>query len=312
MDTQILKYIIKTTLLILVVSFIGDKIIFYALNKISDRVYTGQSIGKLNQYLTLKDSLDLIVYGSSRANHNIDPTELSNNAYNTGVDGIKLAYSATLIKLLASQSQQTILLHIDADYSFDADYSGQDIRSLKSKYNRNSIIKQEIDELNQDNMLQNYFWSLSYNNSIIGILKNYVRPNYDYKTYFGYDPIHVTENQKKILEKIIEKDSDSESPTCDSTHVMNEVYSNSLDELKEFCAKNNKKLILFTSPIFDDKCKDDNNALKQILEQKGFTYYDYTDFFKDNNSLDFWKDRTHLSDKGAEFFTQELKTLFVK
>jgi hypothetical protein len=307
MKSSVSKYIIKTFLLILVISFLADKVVFFALNKISDKVFTGQAIGKLNQYLQIKDELDFIVFGSSRANHNINPIKISENSFNMGVDGTKLSYSATLIKLLPKRKKQTILLQIDPENAFSQDYSGSDIKALSSKYNRNNIIKKEIDELKQENLLQNYYWSLSYNSKALGMLKNYLKPNYDYKTYLGYDPIYVNENQKKILKNILKKGR--KGADCQNDFVLNKIYDSTLDALNVFCKNNNKTLIIFTSPKYDDNCKDDNVYFNEIIKNKGLAYYDLTDFFKENNTLDYWRDEGHLLNIGAELFTDSIKII---
>ncbi|TYB78354.1 DNA topoisomerase VI subunit B family protein [Bizionia myxarmorum] len=307
MNPPILKHIIKSFLLILLISFVSDKLVFFLFNKISDQVYTGQSIGKVNHYLEIKDSLDFIVFGSSRANHNINPIKISENSFNMGMDGRKLAYSATLIKLLPDKKKQTVLLHIDPEYAFDTDYIGDDITALSPKYNRNTTIKNEIDKLGQNNILQRFYWSIGYNNAVLGIVKNYLQPNYDYKTYSGYDPIYVSDNQREIFENILNKGEKSKD--CESQYTLNTIYNSYLDEIKIFCKTRNKTLILFTSPRLIDGCKDDNLKLKQILKDKNLEYYDFTDFLKENKNLDNWKDRGHLSDKGAELFTEEIKKL---
>ena len=198
---QAFKYTFKISLIILIITFIGDKLVFYSLNYISDNVYSGQSIGKLNQYISIKDNLDLIVFGSSRANHNINPTIIKKNSFNMGMDGRMIAYSATLIKLLPKNKDQIVLLHIDPSNAFNDNYTGFDLDALLVKYNRNKIIKNEIDKLNQNNPFQIYLWSISYNSKILGILKNYLKPKYDYKEYNGFDPIHPTATQKNIFKK---------------------------------------------------------------------------------------------------------------
>lgn len=292
-------------MLILTISFLADKIVFVVLNKISDEVYTGQSIGKLNQYLQKKDELEFIVFGSSRANHNIDPIKISKNSFNMGMDGRLLAYSATLIKLLPNKKKQTILLHIDPENAFNQNYTGNDILALSSKYNRKNIIQQEIDKLKQNNLLQNFYWSLSYNRSVIGILKNYLKPNYDYKTYFGYDPIYVSENQREIFKKILK--TDKKEMDCQDNLVLNKIYNDYINELNEFCNENNKTFIIFTSPKFNDNCKNDNIELSQVLKNRNLDYYDLTNFFQENNALEYWKDKRHLSNKGAELFTEKVR-----
>jgi len=307
MDSNVIKHIIKTVLLILTISFVADKCIFYILNKISDEVYTGQSIGKLNHYLQIKDEVELVVFGSSRANHNIDPIKITKNSFNMGVDGRKLAYCSTLIKLLPKKKKQIILLQVDNEHAFSPRYSGSDIQALSSKYNRSSIIKEEMDALGENNVLQNFYWGLSYNGKALGILKNYLKPNYDYKSYSGYDPIYVNDNQRKIFENILKRDE--EGIECDSNFVLNKIYDNYFDELREFCKENNKTLIIFTSPKLNDPCKDDNIAFRKIMENKNLSYYDLTDSFKENIDLKYWKDKEHLSDKGAEVFTEQIKEL---
>ena len=87
-----LLYVIKLIVLFIAFSYIVDKIVYFTLNKISDKVFTGQSVGKLNHYLQVKDNIDFVVFGSSRANHNVNPIEISNNSFNMGVDGQMIAY----------------------------------------------------------------------------------------------------------------------------------------------------------------------------------------------------------------------------
>ena len=67
-----------------------------------------------------------------------------------------------------------------------------------------------------------------------------------------------------------------------------------------------KTIIFFTSPKFDDNCKDDNLKFSGIMKNKGMTYYDLTEYFKDNNLIKYWKDKSHLSNIGAEKFTKEV------
>ncbi len=304
MDKISIKHSIKTLVLFIIISFVADKVVFFTLNKISDEVYSGQSIGKLNHYLKIKDDLDFIVFGSSRANHNIDPNEVSENSFNMGVDGSKLSFSSAMIKVLPSKREQVVLLHIEPENVFSTTYDGGDIKSLLVKYNRNEIIASEIDKLDHNSILQRFYWSLSYNGKVLGIVKNFLKPNYDYKKYSGYDPIYVSKSQNEIFTKILKQEK---NPTCLKDLEINKIYEDLLDELKLYCDNNNKTLILFTSPSLEDNCKDDNVILKEILNTKGVTYHDFSDFFSDDFSIDYWKDKTHLSNKGAEIFTKEIK-----
>ncbi len=306
MSKDSLSHIIKVVFLVLFISFILDKIVFHLLNKVSDQVFSGQSIGKLNHYLKVKDELDLIVFGSSRANHHVDPTLLTTPSFNMGVNGKMIAYFATLMKLLPKGKEQIILLHIDPSNAYINYYKAGDLRFLSTKYNRYETIKMETDRMGQQNILQKFYWSLSYNGMILGILKNYFSPNYDYKNYWGYDPIYPSNPQRKIFEEILKTEKEI---TCQDTLTLDEIHQIYLEEIKLFCDKNNKQLIVFTSPEYNDNCKNDNLQFSALMKKMGFTYYDFSDFFKTNNSISYWKDKLHLSNKGAEIFTQEMKRI---
>ena len=93
---------------------------------------------------------------------------------------------------------------------------------------------------------------------------------------------------------------------------MNKIYSEYLDEIKYFCTNNNKKLIIFTSPIYNDICKDDNNKFQKIMSERKIVYYDFSDFLKNNNELIFWKDEVHLSSDGANLFTNKISSIVNK
>ncbi|WP_299780305.1 hypothetical protein [uncultured Formosa sp.] len=313
MNKENLKYLVKIALFVLVISFVVDKAVFLVLNKISDKVYSGQSIGKLNQYLKVKDSVDFIVYGSSRANHNIDPRVVSKNSFNIGMDGAKIAYSSVLIQLLPEHKSQTVLLHIDPNYAFNPKYDGGDIAALVSKYNRDKDIKREIDKLSKNNSLQKFFWSLSYNGKVLGILKNYLEPKDDYAKQLGYEPIMVTSMQREIFKNIIDRgDVIDVEAFCGTNYTMNDIYTKALSDIKSFCDANNKKLILFTSPKYEYPCTIVNAKFKALLEDKGLVYYDLVDFFKDDKQLKYWKDKTHLSHLGAEKLSQAMKVIIEK
>ena len=48
------------------------------------------------------------------------------------------------------------------------------------------------------------------------------------------------------------------------------------------------------------------------MNNKGLIYYDFTNFFTENNSLDYWKDELHLSAVGAEKFSLGIKDIILK
>ena len=265
---------------------------------------SGQSIGKLNQFMSIKDSLDLIAFGTSRSNHHIDVKKIKRASYNVGMDGSAIAYSATLIQLLPTNKEQVIIFNIDPNKVFVDEYSGSDVKGLITKYNRNPTIQKAISEANQDNIIQHFLWSLDYNGKAIGIVKNYISPKYDHEAYYGFDPLHITEAQTELFKKSLLVDSNYK---CDENKTINPEVWKYINQINDFCKTNNKTLLMLTTPTYEPECKVQYKKLEQALNAIGITYKDYSGFFLNDNDLSYWRDKTHMSSKGAEIFTQFLK-----
>ncbi|WP_438712207.1 hypothetical protein ACSTS3_07235 [Aquimarina muelleri] len=309
MDKTDLKTTLKLIIYILLTTFILDKVIYITFNLISDKVLSGQAIGKLNHYIITKDTIDVVAFGNSRTNRHINTQKISSSGFNMGVDGTSIAYSATLIKMLPKNKEQIIIVNVDTKNAFKDSYSGDDVNRLNVRYHRDKIIKREIDNVNLDDYIQKFYWSKGYNGKVLGILKNVFMPKYDYRTYYGYDPIYVNETQKQIFQNYL-KYSNPEIDCLDS-YNMNSLYRYYLNEMKVFCEENKKKLILITAPLYRDSCKEDNAKLIKMLKEMGIEYYDYSDLFVKNNLIQYWKDEIHLSNEGAEIFSDTLQKLLV-
>lgn len=289
---------LKLALSSIVILFLLDKVVFFCLLSIENTVMCGEGVGKINQFDLVKDTTKYLVFGNSRANHHINPAVFGNSAFNIGVGGRKMAFSATLIQTLPKKKKQFVLLQIDPPYVFDTTYVGSDIDALYVKYHQNKVIKNKIDEIHRQNPFSVFFWSLDYNGLVFSILSNKFRPKYDYKKYNGYDPMENTPAEKAMFLKRLK---DLPYKECNTTpSQLERMY---LKQIKDFCAQNNKVLILFTSPVYGDTCKKDNSAMAKLMKEYGLTYYDFTDYFQQDNNIDYWKDENHLSKTGADKFS---------
>lgn len=303
MTSRDFKSFLRIVAIILITSIAADRLVYYSLNSISDKVYTGQGIGKLNHYFKIKDSLELVVFGSSRANRHFVIKELSDNGFNVGVDGRKIAYPATLVELLPLHKKQTVIFNVDISYMIDSTYHGEDVDALMTYYNRNKIIKSNIDYLGQNNHFQRLYSTIGYNGYVVSILYNFLYPKYDYNKYDGYDPNFINSKQQENLMKLI---SSSKTKNCEEKLQINSVTVDSFSKIEKFCKENGKRLIFIASPVYRDYCKNDNLLVKRFMQEKGYIYYDYTDFFGENSNLTYWKDMEHLSDNGAQIFSRNL------
>lgn len=305
MNSEIIKKLLKLIGLILIISYGLDKLVFFSLNKISDEVMTGQAIGKLNQFLSIKDNTDFLVFGNSRANHHIDVDLFSKNGYNIGVDGVGIAYNSTLINTLQNDKKQLIIVHIDTKNFFNADYDGSDIRGLKTKYHRVKNITNSLDKSKKLSVMQRFYYSMNYNGNVIGILKNYFKPSYNYKTYNGYDPLTVSESQKEMRDIILAKVNKNDD--CKGKTKINITAIEYLKSIKSFIDKSpNKSFVFVTTPLYNDSCHEDNKLLADLMQKLNLTYWDFSNLYKDSKEKSYWKDATHMSVIGAEKFTTHL------
>lgn len=305
MNSEIIKKLLKLIGLILIISYGLDKLVFFSLNKISDEVMTGQAIGKLNQFLSIKDNTDFLVFGNSRANHHIDVDLFSKNGYNIGVDGVGIAYNSTLINTLQNDKKQLIIVHIDTKNFFNADYDGSDIRGLKTKYHRVKNITNSLDKSKKLSVMQRFYYSMNYNGNVIGILKNYFKPSYNYKTYNGYDPLTVSESQKEMRDIILAKVNKNDD--CKGKTKINITAIEYLKSIKSFIDKSpNKSFVFVTTPLYNDSCREDNKLLADLMQKLNLTYWDFSNLYKDSKEKSYWKDATHMSVIGAEKFTTHL------
>lgn len=302
MSSEILKKLLKIVVLTLLISYGLDKLVFFSLNKVSDKVMTGQAIGKLNHFLSLKDDSDFLVFGNSRANRHINVNMFSDNGYNMGIDGVGVAYNSTLINTLQEDKKQLILIHIDTKNFFDSDYDGSDIRGLKTKYKRDDKITQALNNSGRLSVLQKFYYSMNYNGNAIGIIKNYFKPSYNYTTYNGYDPLSVNASQRTMRDIVLSKAITNED--CTDKHEVNPIALEYLKLIKSFTKKSSNKTFLFvTSPMYNDVCNSDNVKLTALMKDLDLTYWDYTNLYKSTKDNSYWRDPTHMSKKGAEVFS---------
>lgn len=295
---------LKLFIIVMLSIFILDKIAFFALLQIDKRVFVGEGVGKLNQFLKVKDTTKIIFFGNSRTNHHINPKLFGKSAYNIGINGRKTAYSATLIKTLPKHKKQFVVLQLDPNNVFEKDYEGDDMDALLVKYHQNKLIRKELNQMHRNNYFSSVIWSLDYNGLVLSLISNFLHPKYNYKKYDGYDPIKNNKAQKAIFLKRLKKKEGKYD--CPETYRTSTVENKCLDDIIVFCQKNDKVLIVFTSPVYKDNCKKDNEAMKKLMAAKGMKYYDFTDFYAKNHNLDYWKDEEHLSKIGAEEFSAYL------
>jgi hypothetical protein len=164
----------KLFIIVVLSIFILDKIAFFCLLQIDKRVFVGEGVGKLNHFLKLKDTTEIIFFGNSRTNHNVNPKMFGKSTFNMGINGRKTAFSTTLIQTLPKHKKQFVVLQLDPTNVFEKDYDGDDMDALLVKYHQNKIIRKKINEMHMENYFSNVIWSLDYNGIVLSLVSNFV------------------------------------------------------------------------------------------------------------------------------------------
>lgn len=289
---------IKILIITVFVLFIADKLTYTVLFHMSNNVNRGQLVGKLNQFLFLneKDLFEVVVLGSSRANHHIDPEFISTNGYNMGLDGQKLRFHLGVLRTL-DRSQQTVILHLDPEELIgDPKPFENEVIRLSLHYFDNDSIKEYIDDNSvKEKVLNHMFMTRVFNGKLFSLLSNYSKKAK--KNYNGFDPLVGDFCYSGNAEK-----------NLTSTNFNSEKIAIISDFIRCGIAKN-KRIIIYSSPKYSDSSKEDNLQLQKLMNQFSVEYWDFTDAITNSDCRN-WKDNLHLSSEGANKFNNLFKEKF--
>ena len=296
---------IRLFLLLALIFFLSDRALFFVLKTLNDRVYTGQGVGKVNTFLKEKDSVDLLIFGSSRAAHHIDLNSAEISSYNMGRDATKIAFTGALISTL-NKEEQIILVHIDHEWLFYNSYEGNDILPLRLNALLNEDIHDYFEEFySEELILSEIAHTYAGNGKILSIVKNTISKGFDYAENKGYEPIFPTGGQQSIFEKSLKTEGLYLNEGIEEPLDINPQFVAILDAIVKKAVMNKAKLIFLTSPSLNKVDNKVKRATKNLFDSKGLIYWDHIDYFKDVIIGD-WKDRTHLSHTGAAKYSEYL------
>ena len=189
--------------------FLVDRGAFVLINKMENRVYQGDSVGKINYFYSFKDSVNTLILGSSRAAHHFVPDFFEKSCFNMGVDGKKIAYVTALVSTL-KKANQNIIVQIDHDLLFDSSYKGEDALSLLHKSFENKNLSIFFKENYQKQFLISRFLKCyTYNGIFLGTSYRFVFDDGKRRST-GYEPLFPTKSQKEIFQKILVRSDSSD------------------------------------------------------------------------------------------------------
>jgi hypothetical protein len=295
---QVVRLLLKLVLILFLVLII-DQGVGKELSHYYFRQHRGEE-AKLT-YIIDSTKADIVIFGSSRADHHYVPEIFENNlhysCFNAGADGNYLLYSYALFNTIVKRYSPKLIIFDIRPYELGHIESEYDRLSILLPYYRKYPEIRHVIELRGPFEKFKHISSIySYNSLIFQIARGNIGNNKAYQTELkGYTPLSKTMKAEKIGTWDI----------CDIPIDQNKV--NLVEDIISTCKKKNIELIFVHSPIWITMKKGDcHNILADICSEKNVRYIDMSNDTTFINHPDYFEDISHLNDKGARLFSQML------
>jgi hypothetical protein len=302
------KLVLYLFILILSVKVL-DKSIAYCCDKLYSKVRTGQTGGKINQYLSLSPTPDLLIMGDSRAFRHINPDSFPIPTYNIGHAGMDQCFQTALLHVLLTNKKlpKNILLQIEP-YNYtrnkgEPDQFSDGVQQLKFYYNSDTLVRRYINEISPNEKYKFLFDSYRYNGILINLFKNFYESRHTKNYGNGFEPMPCTLRDSINVVATSKREIDTSKLQMDSIQV---------EYLKTFikiCEDHKVKLICFSSNIYTQFLDYKVYSLKigAILQQYKVPYINYIIHHDTNlNNPYLWQDSYHLNENGAKIESKHL------
>ena len=291
------QYFFLKLLILLLVVFVLD----FSLGNVFRYYYIKQESGELYRitYAIEKTNEDILVLGSSRANHHYHPKVFENRLnlsfYNTGIDGEHIFYQDAILKGVLKRYAPKIILFDFVVAEFDQDPASYDrISSLLPYYHNHPEIRPIIKLKSPYEKYKLFSRLYPYNSEIFPIILG----NTEYKKtkhegVKGYIP------RKEIWDEPIKTMIYPDKYLLDSNKI------NTFESMIKDCIKAKSKLYIVCSPyFFNAKNQEYSIRLgKQIAKKYNVDFFDFSDNPAFTSNANLFADFAHLNDSGAKLFS---------
>lgn len=297
------KYIINILVFFAIVAAVD-----FCVGLVGDYLQAHAKGGSTKQFndLVMNDSHDVLILGSSRANHHYDTPFLSDtlgvDVYNAGYDGNGVILANGILELVLNHSRPELIL-LDIEPSFDIIVYDNDnnhkryIADLKPYYSTPEI-GDIIKDVSEEEWFKVHSGMIRYNTDIIkmtidNIVKREVHPK-------GYVPLFGA-MQKEPESGITGPDVIDTFKLKYIAHIIDVAQSNDIP------------IALVASPKYTKVETTILEPVVEICEEKHIpflNYYEQPDFLEHK---EWFKEKMHLNSKGARIFSRmiapEIETL---
>ncbi len=295
MNSSIIIFLRKLVLFLLILVLID-----IALGKALEHFYFKMKSGQSSRitYAMSQTNEDVMVFGSSRANHHYVTTLLEDSlqatAYNAGIDGQGILFQYSLLKAMQSRYQpKIIILDLNPDGLEEASIYYDRLYVLLPYYKKFKEIQPIVNVRSPYEYLKTMSTLYRYNYFILPILYNNILNKTDKEDIKGYEPLYKNINIAKL------KNEQKKTLPLDSIKVSN--FKSFIQDAN----RNNCKVFVYISPIFKiNEPTPTIEIVKEICNKEGVYFRDYSSHPLFKESTRYFHDFNHLNNSGAEVYSR--------
>lgn len=251
-----------------------------------------------DHYICDQLETDVLVSGSSRCVRHYNPQIITDSlglsCYNSGQMGNGIVLNYGRFRMVEERKKPQIIIY-DLHPEFDL-LVGYDnhryLTWLKSHYERDGIgdIFESIDKTEKFKMLSKMY---RYNSRWVEIMMDFVHPISNARDD-GFSPLLGDMDKTKVhVERNGERD-----------YVFDDLKISYLNKLID--ESQGAKLYIVVSPIWYGMDSLQFEPIKQICQERGVPFIDFSNDPKYVHHDEYFKDGNHMNERGADEFTRDL------
>lgn len=297
MKNKYISFLIKAAALILVLLLI-DITAGYVLGYYYPRMKAGES--SRITYAIEKSNEDILIFGSSKANHHYVPAvfekELEGTCYNAGIDGQNILYHYSILKCIQKRYiPKTIILDLHIDEFLKSEKSYSVLSALLPYYRNYEEVRTVVNMRGPYEKYKSLSNLYRYNSLTFTIAKNNIFEKKD-TTIQGYYPLYNIMKNQSLQEELIK------NPEVDTVKV--EYFRKFINE----AVTAGSKVYVFVSPVYRIR-KDESETIKlarEICSSKNILIKDFSQSPEFINHPELFQDASHLNNNGAVSYSEKV------
>lgn len=287
------KYLIKIALFFVAVAVV-DVLFGFACQYMNSHSKGG---GVKSRYYVCKESNEeVLVFGSSRAKHHYVPDIIEDSlditCYNTGEDGNGIIYSYGMLKMITQRYSPKLIIYDVSGFDMYEDDNMKYLDLLKPYYDEPGVdsIFWAVEPKTRWMMLSNLY---RYNTTCLRIMGGFIHP--------------ISDSPKGYLALNKAMEYEPEPAQEEAEQTVDTLKMHYFEKFIQLTKNRYIRLVCCTSPYYKAPLDDSNYELiKRMCKKYDVPFIYYGACPEISFEKQYFQDRTHMNETGAELFTSTL------